>query len=151
MKAEVSDIALLEDYALDEQIGFRLRLALQRHTAIFFAHMDVGDIGLTQTQFAVLARLWESGESSQNELGRAAALDSATIWGVVQRLQAAGLVATKAHPSDKRRRVVGLTGLGRDTMHTAIALAQRSNEETLAPLTATERKSLIALLSKLSD
>lgn len=148
MTADPSDIVTLDDYALDEQIGFRLRLALQRHTAIFFAHMD---LGLTQTQFAVLARLWESGECSQNELGRSAAIDSATIWGVVQRLQAAGLVATKPHPSDKRRRMVSLTTLGRTTMETAIAKAQRSNEETLAPLTAAERKSLIALLSKLSD
>lgn len=148
MTADPSDIVALDDYALDEQIGFRLRLALQRHTVIFFAHMD---LGLTQTQFAVLARLWESGECSQNELGRSAAIDSATIWGVVQRLQAAGLVATKPHPSDKRRRMVSLTTLGRTTMETAIAKAQRSNEETLAPLTAAERKSLIALLSKLSD
>lgn len=148
MTADISETVIHEDYALDEQIGFRLRLALQRHTAIFFAHMD---IGLTQTQYAVLARLWEFGECSQNELGRSAAIDSATIWGVVQRLQTAGLVATKAHPSDKRRRMVSLTKPGRDTMDGAIAKAQRSNEETLAPLTPTERKSLIALLSKLSD
>jgi len=148
MTADISDTVPREDYALDEQIGFRLRLALQRHTAIFFAHMDVG---LTQTQYAVLARLWELGESSQNELGRSAAIDSATIWGVVQRLQTAGLVATKAHPSDKRRRMVSLTRLGRDTVDAAIAKGQRSNEETLAPLTATERKSLVALLGKLSD
>lgn len=148
MTADFTDTVPRIDYALDDQIGFRLRLALQRHTAIFFAHMDVG---LTQTQYAVLARLWEVGESSQNELGRSAAIDSATIWGVVQRLQSAGLVATKAHPSDKRRRMVSLTALGRETMDTAIAKAQRSNEETLAPLTETERKTLIALLSKLSD
>lgn len=148
MTAEFTEIVPRVEYALDEQIGFRLRLALQRHTAIFFAHMDVG---LTQTQYAVLARLWEFGESSQNELGRSAAIDSATIWGVVQRLQSAGLVATKAHPSDKRRRMVSLTALGRDTMDAAIAKAQRSNEETLAPLTETERKTLIALLNKLSD
>ena len=148
MTADASEGAILDDYALDEQIGFRLRLALQRHTAIFFAHMD---IGLTQTQFAVLARLWETGECSQNELGRLAAIDSATIWGVMQRLQTAGLVATKAHPSDKRRRVVSLTSEGRNTMDAAIAKARRSNEETLAPLTAPERATLIALLSKLSD
>lgn len=148
MTADFTDTVPRVDYALDDQIGFRLRLALQRHTAIFFAHMDVG---LTQTQYAVLARLWEVGESSQNELGRSAAIDSATIWGVVQRLQSAGLVATKAHPSDKRRRMVSLTALGRETMDAAIAKAQRSNEETLAPLTEAERKTLIALLSKLSD
>lgn len=148
MTASTSETVTREDYALDEQIGFRLRLALQRHTAIFFSHMNVG---LTQTQYAVLARLWEHGESSQNELGRSAAIDSATIWGVVQRLQTAGLVKTKAHPSDKRRRMVSLTPLGRDTVDAAIAKAQRSNEETLAPLTATERKTLVSLLSKLSD
>lgn len=148
MTANIAKSVTHVDYALDEQIGFRLRLALQRHTAIFFAHMD---LGLTQTQYAVLARLWESGESSQNELGRSAAIDSATIWGVVQRLQTAGLVATKAHPSDKRRRMISLTPLGRETMDAAIAKAQRSNEETLAPLSTTERKALIALLSKLSD
>lgn len=148
MTADISQTVMREDYTLDEQIAFRLRLALQCHTAIFFSHMDVG---LTQTQYAVLARLWESGASSQNELGRSAAIDSATIWGVVQRLQTACLVATKGHPSDKRRRMVSLTRLGHDTVDAAITKARRSKEETLAPLTTTERKSLIALLDKLSD
>lgn len=143
-----SGMTVLDRYALDEQIGFRLRLALQRHTAIFFSHMDMG---LTQTQFAVLARLWESGKCSQNELGRSAAIDSATILGVVQRLQSAGLVATEPHPSDKRRRVVSLTAAGRKTVDEAIAKAQKSNEETLAPLTEDERRLLIELLGKLSD
>ncbi|MGB0632012.1 MAG: MarR family winged helix-turn-helix transcriptional regulator [Alphaproteobacteria bacterium] len=143
-----ADIAVLETYDLDEQIGFRLRLAMQRHTSIFFAHMD---FGLTQAQFAVLVRLWESGASSQNELGRSAAIDSATIPGVVQRLQAAGLVATKPHPSDRRRRIVDLTSRGRKTVEAAIAKARVSNEETLAPLTPVERRTLINLLDKLSD
>lgn len=140
--------AVLDRYALDEQIGFRLRLAMQRHTAIFFSHMDMG---LTQTQFAVLARLWESGKCSQNELGRSAAIDSATILGVVQRLQSAGLVATEPHPSDRRRHLVSLTAQGRKAVDAAIAKAQQSNAETLAPLTAEEQSVLIDLLGKLSD
>jgi DNA-binding MarR family transcriptional regulator len=47
--------------------------------------------------------------------------------------------------------MISLTSPGRDMMKAAITKAQRSNEETLAPLTTTERKSLISLLSKLSD
>ena len=148
MSAPSVDTAVMDSYSLDEQIGFRLRLAMQRHTSIFFAHMD---FGLTQTQFAVLVRLWEDGAASQNELGRSAAIDSATILGVVQRLQAAGLVSTEPHPSDRRRRIVDLTRQGRETVEAAIARAQISNEETLAPLTASERKTLISLLAKLSD
>lgn len=148
MSPPPADITALDKYALDQQIGFRLRLAMQRHTSIFFSYMD---FGLTQTQFAVLVRLWEDGASSQNELGRSAAIDSATILGVVQRLQSAGLISTQPHASDRRRRMVDLTARGRKSVEAAIVRAQVSNEETLAPLTAAERKTLISLLAKLSD
>jgi DNA-binding MarR family transcriptional regulator len=137
-----------DDYDLDAQIGFRLRLAMQRHTAIFFAHMIPN---LTQTQFAVLVRLWERGSTSQNELGRLAAIDSATIWGVVQRLQSGGLVETETNPDDRRRLTVSLTECGRATVEEAIARARVSNEETLAPLSVAERLTLTRLLRKLGQ
>src|ERR1700676_197125 len=44
-------------YVLDQQIGFLMRIAMQRHTAIFMSRMIAG---LTQTQFAALAQLAES-------------------------------------------------------------------------------------------
>ena len=70
-------------YVLDDQVGFLLRVALQRHTAIFTTRMIEG---LTQTQFAALAKLHEVGPCSQNHLGRLIYLDAATIKGVVDRL-----------------------------------------------------------------
>src|SRR5215467_4719631 len=73
------------DYVLDAQIGFLLRVAMQRHTAIFMSRMVEQ---LTQTQFAALAKLYEVGACSQNQLGRLIYLDAATIKGVVDRLQA---------------------------------------------------------------
>src|ERR1019366_9147390 len=63
-------------YVLDDQVGFLLRVALQRHTSIFMARMIEG---LTQTQFAALAKLYEVGPCSQNHLGRLIYLDAATI------------------------------------------------------------------------
>ena len=45
-------------YVLDEQVGFLMRVAMQRHTAIFTARMIEA---LTQTQFAALAKLYEVG------------------------------------------------------------------------------------------
>ncbi len=76
-------------YALDEQVGFLLRVAMQRHTAIFTGRMVEG---LTQTQFAALAKLFEVGPCSQNYLGRLIYLDAATIKGVVDRLALRGFV-----------------------------------------------------------
>ena len=70
-------------YVLDEQVGFLMRVAMQRHTSIFTSRMIEA---LTQTQFAALAKLYEVGPCSQNHLGRLIYLDAATIKGVVDRL-----------------------------------------------------------------
>ena len=142
------DTAVIDALSINEKIGFRLRLAIQRHTAKFLAHMD---FGLTQTQFAVLARLRETRAASQNELGRSAAVDSATIRGVVQRLQATGLVAAKPPPSDRCRRILEPTARGKKNVEAAITKAKISNKETLTPLKAVGRKTLIHLLGSLSD
>jgi len=56
-----------EQYVLDDQVGFLMRVAMQRHTAIFMSRMIEQ---LTQTQFAALAKLYEVGPCSQNHLGR---------------------------------------------------------------------------------
>src|ERR1039458_7512759 len=77
-------------YVLDDQVGFLLRVALQRHTSIFTTRMIEG---MTQTQFAALAKLHEVGPCSQNHLGRLIYLDAATIKGVVDRLGARGLTS----------------------------------------------------------
>ena len=80
----------------------------QRHLAIFAAAIPE----VTTTQFAVLARLIETGPVSQNQLGRATAMDAATIKGVVDRLARLGLVTTAADPADRRRLTVALTDAG---------------------------------------
>ena len=135
-----------DSYALDEQVGFALRLAHQRHTAIFAARM-IGD--LTPRQFATLARLHAQGPLSQNHLGRLTAMDVATIKGVADRLVARGLVAAAPDPADARRRVLALTDAGRALIEAALPVAAGITAETLAPLDANECATLLALLAKL--
>ena len=133
-------------YVLDEQIGFILRQVWQRH-AIIFAR-DIG-INLTPTQWAALAKLQETGACSQNLLGRLTAMDVATIKGVIDRLTARGLTETSADPEDGRRLLVSLTRAGQQLVEKAAPAALAITRETLAPLDAKERETLIALLSKL--
>lgn len=134
-------------YLLDDQIGFRLRLAMQRHTALFTAGIPGR---LTQTQFAALAKLLEVGACSQNHLGRLIYLDASTIKGVVDRLRTRGLVAICDDPNDRRRRAVTLTDKGRKATETAIKVAAEITARTVAPLTPQEQRQVIALLRKLS-
>lgn len=134
-------------YVLDQQAGFLMRVAMQRHTSIFTARMIEG---LTQTQFAALAKLHEVGPCSQNHLGRLIYLDAATIKGVVDRLGIRGFVTALADPKDRRRRAVALTERGREVTIAAIGVAAEITAATLAPLTEQERRVVCELLKKLS-
>jgi DNA-binding MarR family transcriptional regulator len=133
-------------YVLEEQIGFILRQVWQRHASIFAR--EIG-INLTSAQWAALSKLTETGPCSQNQLGRLTAMDVATIKGVIDRLTARGLTETSADPDDGRRLLVSLTRAGQQMAEKAAPNALTITRETLAPLDARERETLIALLSKL--
>ncbi|APE43511.1 hypothetical protein BOO69_08880 [Sulfitobacter alexandrii] len=132
-------------YQLSTQVGFNLRRANQRHVAIFARHVD----GLTPTQFAALARLFEQGPLSQNLLGRETAMDSATIKGVVERLKAKGFVSSRPDMNDQRLRLVELTDAGRAQFRRAEAQALAARAETVAPLSDEEAALFEHLLAKL--
>jgi len=138
---------LAEDYDLDAQVGYLLRLASQRHAVIFQQHSPDG---LTPTQFTTLMRVSEQGTVSQNQLGRLAAMDVATIKGVVDRLRAKGLVTSQADPGDKRRSLISLTPAGRALIGDLKRAGAAITEATLAPLSDAERRTLVQLLAKIS-
>jgi MarR family transcriptional regulator, lower aerobic nicotinate degradation pathway regulator len=133
-------------YVLDDQVGFLMRVAMQRHTAIFMSQMIEG---LTQPQFAALAKLLEVGACSQNHLGRLIYLDAATIKGVVDRLRLRRLITTQNDPTDRRRRAVALTESGRRVAKAAVDIARQITANTLTPLTQDEQKVIVRLLRKL--
>ncbi|MEM7545099.1 MAG: MarR family transcriptional regulator [Pseudomonadota bacterium] len=134
------------DYALDDQVGFVMRRATQRHLSIFSSFIK----DLTPTQFAALAKLHELGAVSQNDLGRQTAMDSATMKGVVDRLAKRGLVATRRDPDDQRRILVELSLAGHAAYLSNEGAARAITEETLRPLSAPERAQFLALLGRLT-
>ncbi len=146
MASDCTDVETLE-YNLDEQVGFMLRIASQRHAMIFQTHIDGN---LTPTQFSTLIRLSEVGTVSQNQLGRLAAMDIATIKGVVDRLKAKGLIQSEADQVDKRRSVISLLPKGAALVEDLKLAGHKISEKTLAPLNANERKTLLSLLNKIS-
>jgi DNA-binding MarR family transcriptional regulator len=134
-------------YRLEDQVGFLLRLAGQRHAAIF---QDMAPDGLTPTQFAALVRLAELGDCSQNELGRRTAMDVATVKGVVDRLRAKGLVRAHPDPADRRRTILSVAPAVRARIASLHAAGFAISRATLEPLTETEAETLVALLRRIS-
>ncbi|ABG31163.1 MarR family transcriptional regulator [Roseobacter denitrificans] len=137
--------ARTQPYRLDEQVGYLLRLATQRHAHILQEHLPHE---LTPTQFAALMRLAELGTCSQNELGRQIAVDAATIKGVVDRLRKKGFVETHPDAGDKRRLMLSLVS-GLDDMIAALhETGFHISERTLDPLDPDERAEFVRLLKK---
>lgn len=141
------DISVLGGYRLEDQVGFYLRRAGQRHAAIFAAHMADE---LTPTQWAALVKLAEHHAVSQNLLGRETAMDAATIKGVVDRLTRRGFVSTSPDPDDGRRMLVAITDQGLAAVQRGLDAANAITAETLKPLEADERQILLDLLRKLA-
>ena len=133
-------------YVLDRQVGFLMRRANQRHLALFAQAIP----DLTPTQFAALAKLCELGQASQNALGRATAMDAATIKGVADRLRRRGLIVASPDPADHRRVLLEPTAEGRATFTRLAPIARRITESTLSPLAASERAVLLDLLDRLA-
>ncbi len=147
VEAEDGAKAALGGYSVEMQVGFLLRRAHQRHAAIFQGGMAAHD--LTPTQFTALIKIVELGRVTQNHLGRLAAMDPATIQGVVRRLTGRALVRRVPDPMDRRTAVLLPTPAGVALAGQAVATARHVTEATLAPLALDERTKLLALLRRL--
>ena len=138
----------MTNYNLEDQVGHLMRRANQRHAAIFFEGLN--DQQLTAMQFAVLVKISDEEEVSQNQLGRLTAMDPATVQGVVRRLKERALIDARPDPDDRRRSLWRLSKAGKSLVIAAIPIAEQITERTLGPLSKSERNSFLALLRKLS-
>lgn len=146
ISVELWNFAVMKDkYRLEDQVGYKLRLAMQRHLEIFSRHLS----SLTPTQLSILVRLYEVGECSQNQLGRMVAMDAATTKGVIARLIERRLVHVEKDPADLRRLKISLTEAGHDLTISAIEKAEKITAETVANLSIRDVQRLLGLLDKI--
>src|SRR6185503_8625174 len=134
-------------YRIEEQIGYLLRRAHQRASAIF--QTTIGDPNVTPTQYSSLVKLHEYNELSQNLLGRLVGMDKATMQGVVRRLKDRGLVDSRPDPGDARRTLLSLTLDGQRLVAKLIMNGPAVSRETLKPLSGPEQRQRLELLSKI--
>jgi DNA-binding MarR family transcriptional regulator len=105
---------------------------------------------LRTNEFAVLHYLHEAGPLSQQELGGALGINPSNLVGLLDALEADGLIVRPRDPRDRRRHLVGLTPSGQKRLVQAKRAVAQAEQELLAPLDGTERDQLHGFLKRLA-
>jgi DNA-binding MarR family transcriptional regulator len=99
-------------------------------------------LGLTGREFLLLSFVRPGSPLSQHELGGRLGIDPTLIVGLVDGLEARGLMKRARDPADRRRNVLTPTDEGIRVHDAAIAAARQAEDAFLAPLTSTQRTEL---------
>ena len=131
-----------------EMAGHLIRRLHQQSTQVFQARTQAAGFDLTSVQFAALDGIERQPGIDQASLAAAISFDRATIGGVIDRLEQKGLVGRAVSAQDRRARQLRLTAAGAQLLAACRPVVEALQAEILAPLSAAERKSLLALARK---
>lgn len=104
--------------------------------------------GVTTSQWAVLALLWQQDGQAQVEIQTSLGLEGATVTGLVQRMGKQDLIYRTADPKDRRVQRVYLTPKGKALEEPLHREAGAVNDFALQGFSADERDFLIRLLHR---
>lgn len=114
------------------RLGYLLKHAQQRLTEL--TGPALAPYGISGRELAVLLTLAGCEPASQQQAAQRLGVDRTTMVGLVDALEAKGLVARRPQEGDRRRNVVELTQAGRETVRRAGEAAAEAEREFLAPL-----------------
>ncbi|MEO8134664.1 MAG: MarR family transcriptional regulator [Betaproteobacteria bacterium] len=135
----------------DDSAGF----LLWKITALWQGKLAevLGEFGITQTQYAMLASLrWfeEQGEpTTQAHLVEHAKIDKMTVSKSIRRLEEDGLVSRQPSSSDSRATDVRFTAKGRKIIQRAIVAIENADEEFFSGLTEKQLQAYKSLTSSI--
>lgn len=98
----------------------------------------------------VLSAVRDLGPVAQADLGRGVRLDPKDLVGILNDLQAAGLLVREPDPKDRRKNAVSLTARGAWLLARCEKAARAANDELLAPLSEAEREQFTGMLRRIS-
>ncbi|HEX6361809.1 MAG TPA: MarR family transcriptional regulator [Albitalea sp.] len=124
--------------------GHYIRRLQQIAVAVFLQETEAH--GLTPVQYASLNQVAKAPGIDQRTLARAIGQDTSTIAGVVDRLEARGLMQRQASPADRRVRLLAVTPQGRALLEAVSPHILKAQERMLDPLGAAERKEFMRML-----
>jgi MarR family transcriptional regulator, lower aerobic nicotinate degradation pathway regulator len=129
--------------------GYLFRRMQQIAVAIFMEECKAFD--LTPVQYAALVAIHTYPGIDATRLSAVIAFDRSTLGSVIERLEAKDLIRRKPGSDDRRVKLLYLTKSGAALLGDIMASVDRAQARMLQPLKAADRKTLLALLTRLVD
>jgi DNA-binding MarR family transcriptional regulator len=129
--------------------GYLFRRMQQIAVALFVEECRAFD--LTPVQYAALVAIHTHPGIDATRLSAVIAFDRSTLGNVIERLETKKLIERKPSPQDKRVKLLYLTRAGATVLRDIMPSVDRAQARMLQPLKAADRKTLMALLSRLVD
>jgi DNA-binding MarR family transcriptional regulator len=129
---------------IDNQPGHYIRRLHQISVAIFLQETEA--FGVTPVQYAALQTVGNQPRIDQRTLARTIGLDTSTIAGVIDRLEARGLLVRSASPEDRRVRQLTLTDMARELLADIGPFMLKAQQLILAPLSQQDQQDFTRML-----
>jgi DNA-binding MarR family transcriptional regulator len=107
---------------------------------------EIERFGLRARHVVALTLLRDSGQRPQAELARVLGIDPTNVVGLLNELEAAGLVERRRSPEDRRRHTVALTAAGHERLAAIEEVLITVERRALAALDDDQRATLHTLL-----
>jgi DNA-binding MarR family transcriptional regulator len=107
--------------------------------------------GLSPYHHAILVALDEDTHETQGSIADALGYDRGQLVGLLDELEERRLIERRRDPADRRRQIVDVTPAGKKALGRLRGLAQRLEDDLLAPLDPSEQRRLHALLLRLAE
>ena len=111
----------------------------------------VDEYGLTGPQLATLQEAAKAGPVAASALARAVHLSSATMTGILNRLEKRGFVERARGEMDRRTVMVSITDIGREVLARAPSLLQDRFRQELSGLETWEQMMMLANLQRIAS
>jgi len=105
-------------------------------------------LNVTRSQAWLLAYLSRCDGATQSALAEQMNLGKVAVGGLIDRLEASGMIERRASPMDRRVNEIYLTEQGSDVVREIRKLTLNANKEMLNGFTVKEIKTLVQLLDK---
>ena len=99
---------------------------------------DVKAMGLTTTQFDVIATLGNQPPMTCKDLGEKTLVTKGTLTGVLERLEVKGILERKLNPEDARSQMIGLTKKGQALFERVFPMHLQHLEKAFSKLSEKE-------------